>query len=149
MAIVDPAFEIVRSGALVAQEEAKLDERKGLLVGTGQTEFPDLDIEVDGAWYRLTDVEWTTDTTGAQLTLEFQTRAACLLRELLGPLKATRAANLTRAEFLAAVMAKVKSYGGVAFYCPLLEVIQPVGKAKTTHSGSAPLTRHPPKNPKR
>lgn len=135
VSIADPKLQAATSGLLTARQPPKLDKRKGLAIDTGQTVLPIIDLALDGGVYRLTDIEGTTDLTQANVTLEFQTRGACLLREHLGPLKAIREASMTRAEFLQAVVARVKQYGGIPFFCPLLEVIQPVGHARTEHSG--------------
>jgi hypothetical protein len=135
VSIADPTLQTATSGLLTARNVPKLDKRKGLAVGTGAAAFPVIDLPLDGGVYRLTDIQGTTDLTQPNLTLELQTRGACLLRELLGPLKATREASMTRAEFIAAVVARVTKYHGIPFFCPLLEVIEPVGQAKTSFSG--------------
>jgi hypothetical protein len=135
VSIEDPQLQAATSGLLTARKAPKLDKRKGLAIGTGSAAFPVVDLTLDGSVYRLTDIEGTTDLTQPNLTLEFQSRGACLLRQYLGPLKAIREASMTRAEFIAAVVARVKQYGGIPFFCPLLEVIQPIGQARTEHSG--------------
>jgi hypothetical protein len=135
VSIADPLLLSATSGLLTARKAPRLDKRKGLAIGTGSAAFPVVDLTLDGSVYRLTDIEGTTDLTQPNLTLEFQSRGACLLRQHLGPLKAIREASMTRAEFIAAVVARVRQYGGVPFFCPLLEVIQPVGQARTEHSG--------------
>jgi hypothetical protein len=135
VSIADPTLQAATSGLLTARNPPKLDKRKGLAVGTGVAAFPVIDLPLDGGVYRLTDITGTTDLTQPNITLELQTRGACLLRELLGPLKAIREASMTRAEFIAAVVARVTKYHGIRFYCPLLEVIQPIGQARTAFSG--------------
>jgi hypothetical protein len=135
VSVADPHLQAATSGLLTARKAPKLDKRKGLAIGTGSAAFPVVDLTLDGSVYRLTDIEGTTDLTQPNLTLEFQSRGACLLRQYLGPLKAIREASMTRAEFIAAVIARVKQFGGVPFFCPLLEVIQPIGQARTEHSG--------------
>ena len=134
VSIADPKLQTATSGLLTAKKIPKLDKRKGLGVATGNA-FPIIDLPLDGGVYRLTDIQGTTDLTQPNLTLEMQSRGACLLRQKLGPLKAIREASMTRAEFIAAVVARITAYHGISFYCPLLEAIQPIGHAKTEHTG--------------
>ena len=135
VSIADPTLQTATSGLLTPRHAPKLDRRKGLAIDTGVSALPIIDLPLDGCVYRLTDIEGTTDLTQPNLTLELQTRAACLMRERLGPLKAIREATLTRAEFILAVVQRITQYGGILFACPLLEVIQPIGQARTSHSG--------------
>lgn len=132
VSIIDPALQLATSGLLTARSTPKLDKHKGVAIGTGKAAFPVIDLSLDGGTYRLTDNQGTNDTSQPNISLELQTRAACLLRERLGPLKAIREASMTRAEFIAAVVARITAYHGIPFYCPLLEVIQPLGSQTLT-----------------
>lgn len=100
----------------------------GMFTCDSQTgDFPPLDIEVDGIAYRLYDVAGNTDTTQANVVLTFQSRGAPLMNALKGPVKATRSSKMTRAEFIYKRSQEVKDFGGINFFCPDLNVVQPIG----------------------
>jgi cell wall-associated NlpC family hydrolase len=112
LTISDPALTLISNGLFCANPDGSL---------------PTVDLELDGVSYRLTDIEGTTDLSQPNLTMEFQTLGAVILREKYGHPHAKRGAKMTRAEFIRAQMHSVKADAHVPFICPALEVVQPIG----------------------
>lgn len=83
-----------------------------------------IDVEVDGLWWRLVQVSKAGDT----LTLTFEDRAVALLRKITTPRKAARS-KMTRAEFALSIVHEVKTGGGIPFVCPDLHAKQKVAIA--------------------
>lgn len=136
LTISDPSLTMVSSGLFCANPDGSL---------------PTVDLELDGVSYRLTDIEGTTDLSQPNLTMEFQTLGAVILREKYGHPHAKRDSKLTRAEFIKAQMHSAKGDARVPFICPALEVVQPIGaetqkldskaRAEKKHKGIASSTQ--------
>jgi hypothetical protein len=85
-----------------------------------------VDLQLDGIWWRLVKFE----KQGDDLSLTFEDRAVAYLRRYWRPMKAKRG-DVTRAEFVLALVRQVKEGGGIGFYCPELHVVQQVAPIAT------------------
>jgi hypothetical protein len=90
-----------------------------------------LDLELDGEWWRLVQVA----KSGDGLTLTFEDRAVAYLRQNTTPRKAARSA-MTRAQFALSIVREVKAGGGIPFVCPDVNVKQPIASSSQQLSTS-------------
>lgn len=84
------------------------------------------EITVDGLVFRLAAVA----KSGDQLTLTFEDNEVALLRTKTKPKRAARK-KMTRAQFARSMVREIK---GIRFFCPELNIKQPVGKEKSKAS---------------
>lgn len=92
---------------------------------------PELDVKLDGLWFRYAG----SDLTGKTTTLTFIEREIALLKSLYGPVKARRSktpgdGGVTRAQFIAALVGEARPR--IPTFIPEVNVIQPVAKAAKT-----------------
>lgn len=80
------------------------------------------EITVDGLVFRLAAVA----KSGDQLTLTFEDNEVALLRTKTSPKRAARK-KMTRAQFARSMVREIK---GIRFFCPELNIKQPVGQEK-------------------
>lgn len=95
----------------------------------------DARVELDGLEFRLASPDWQ----GGILDLQFEDEQVAKLREHDSP-KSARRDHVTRARFIKSLFDEA----GVPFFCPLLDVPQPVEKASQRPSQAAKDTRREP-----
>lgn len=86
-----------------------------------------LDVEVDGLWFRLVQVQKQDD--GDDITLTFEDREICILRRY-NKWKQARRTKATRAEFILNLIREPKEFKKIPVVIPELHTAQPVVKSE-------------------
>lgn len=119
--ITDGSLERTMDGASTLS--LTIDDHDRALLRSGMFSRQ-LDLELDGEWWRLVQVSKQGDT----LTLTLEDRAVAYLRQQTKPRKAARS-KMSRAEFALSIVREVKQGGGIAFVCPELHATKKVAIA--------------------
>jgi hypothetical protein len=119
IAVIDPQWQIQRSGWLAVNEDGLLDEI--------EVNFP----IGSRSWWRLCSIDGSTDATAPNLTLIFEDRIVAYLRDKWGP-KTVKPGTTTRAQFIHQLVQEVGHGDGhdpIQFVCPSINVLQPVASS--------------------
>lgn len=124
--LIDPGWQIQRSGFLNITSEGLLDEI--------DVNFP----QGSGYWWRLAMVEGTNDLSAPNLMLTFQDRIISYLQDKWGP-KGVAPGTVTRAQFIKQLVDEVGNGDGlqpIKFVCPGVNQLQPVQTQALTNLGT-------------
>lgn len=99
--------------------------RSGIIGDGGEDHYPGLQVDFDGWWGHLAEIDKSADTLG----LTFEDRIIYYLRQHKKPLKVSRR-QMTRAEFIHSMVREVKAVR-INFYSPAEHIVNPTEKLDT------------------
>lgn len=114
--LTDPELSLLTSGFFDANDDLALDA---------------IDLQYPGGrdskyWWRLSEINFDTDTNGPNVTLIFENRVVSYLRNKRGAKTASRA-KVTRAQFIKQITAdEIQHAPRPVFVSPELRVVQPI-----------------------